>query len=358
MSLESESGILISDDVVASFLNRSKGRSGGELFRVSRNVISFLYKKYPNHPFPQVFDALYRVSFLNLLKSYEGGDFDEHALYVFTSLLITEWGVKEPDRYDLVHDFCSRRPKLNASNAVALVRCEISLVERTIENAKAVANYDSVQAYIKDVKNYDARLAELREIQDDANKLKSVLDKYTEAFNFVGLYKGFSDLRKRKEREKNFRLFFLFILGGAALAPLIAKVYVALVNSAKMTASELVNVADKSSSFLDKLSFDTLNVDLAAALSFVGLELLILYFFRVTLHSLKSVRAQLLQIDLRMTLCQFIDKYAEYAQGKGEALKGFESVIFSGLVSVEEKLPATFDGFDVLQGIAEKLGRK
>lgn len=358
MSLNSENDILISDVVVTSFLTNSKDKSGGVLFGVSRNVISFLYKKYPDHRFPPVFEALYRVSFFNLLRNYEQGEFDEHTLYVLTSLLVTEWGVKDTDRYDLVRAFYSQRPKLNAASALTLVRNEISLVEKTIDNAKVVASYDTVQAYIKDVKDYDSRLAELRKIQDDANKLKNVLNKYTDAFNFVGLYKGFSDLRKRKEREKNFRLFFLFSLGAAALVPLIAKVYVSLIESASMTASESADVPAASLSSLGGLSFSSLNVDVAAALSFVGLELLILYFFRVTLHSLKSVRAQLLQIDLRMTLCQFIDKYAEYAQGKGDALKGFESVIFSGLVTVDEKLPATFDGFDVLQGIADKLGRK
>ncbi|MBU2325714.1 MAG: hypothetical protein KJ884_22405, partial [Gammaproteobacteria bacterium] len=73
------------------------------------------------------------------------------------------------------------------------------------------------------------------------------------------------------------------------------------------------------------------------------------------------LRAQLLQIDLRMTLCQFIDKYAEYsAQVKknGGSLDGFESVVFSGLVTIDEKIPSTFDGLEFLQGVLSKAGGK
>ena len=41
----------------------------------------------------------------------------------------------------------------------------------------------------------------------------------------------------------------------------------------------------------------------------VDFELIAIYFFRVVLMHFRSVKAQLLQLDLRIALCQFIENY-------------------------------------------------
>ncbi|UZT76196.1 hypothetical protein OF113_14065 [Ectopseudomonas chengduensis] len=336
---------------------QSKDYAGDELFISSRKIIEFLLDNYPEQPFPFMFSGRYLIAYLDLLRGFGTEGFNSERLYYLTSLLLTEWGWLGDNHDTVAFEFYAFRSLLSAANAQMLVRDEVALVETAIKNAKVVSNYDAVQNYIKEVKDYDSRLADLKKIKVEADRLKESLNKYTHAFNFVGLYDGFANLKRQKVREKNLRLWFLFVLGVAALAPLVAKISLAILQPLAVGDSGVAESVDTAFVW-GGASFAKLNLDMSALLTFVALELLILYFFRITLHSLKSVRAQLLQIDLRMTLCQFIDKYAEYAQGKGDALKGFESVIFSGLVTVDEKLPATFDGFDVLQGLAEKLGRK
>lgn len=70
---------------------------------------------------------------------------------------------------------------------------------------------------------------------------------------------------------------------------------------------------------------------------------------------MRSVQSQLLQLDLRMTLCRFIQSYAEYAAElkakPPEGFEKFESVIFSPLVSSDDKIPNTFDGLDQLSSV-------
>ncbi|MDO9221069.1 MAG: hypothetical protein Q7T90_08585, partial [Thiobacillus sp.] len=91
----------------------------------------------------------------------------------------------------------------------------------------------------------------------------------------------------------------------------------------------------------------------------ITLEVILVYFFRVVLAHFRSLKAQLLQLDLRTALCQFIQSYADYA-GKikkqdASALEKFESLVFSGLLSNEESLPSTFDGTEQLTKLVKSL---
>lgn len=92
------------------------------------------------------------------------------------------------------------------------------------------------------------------------------------------------------------------------------------------------------------------------------MQFVVLYYFRVALSEYKSVKAQLLQIDLRRGLCMFIRGYADFSAGmKGKDAAGldkFESLIFSGLVANEDRIPSTFDGMDGLIKVAEAIGKR
>lgn len=172
-----------------------------------------------------------------------------------------------------------------------------------------------------------------REIRVQA--LAEKLARYETAFNFVGLYSGFQSLRKAKQSEKNLNFFFLVILGLLSLVPLVVK-FVAVV-----------------------IAQPSVGVDLLGVAVVAGLELLILYFFRIALQNFRSIKAQLLQIDLRMTLCQFVQNYAEYAkdarEGSPGLLERFEQVVFSGIVNDENAIPSTFDGLDKLAELVSKI---
>ena len=165
--------------------------------------------------------------------------------------------------------------------------------------------------------------------------LAEKLETYETAYNFVGLYAGFKSLKETKVTEKRWNFFFLLILGSLILAPFVVKL---------LTGFNMVPKSD---------------VDYAGIITLAGLELLLLYFFRVALHNFRSIKAQLLQIELRMTLCQFVQSYAEYAKsardGSSGLLERFEQVVFSGIVTDENSIPSTFDGFDQIANLFDKL---
>ena len=91
----------------------------------------------------------------------------------------------------------------------------------------------------------------------------------------------------------------------------------------------------------------------------IALEVILLYFFRVVLSQFRSVKGQLLQLDLRVALCQFIQSYAEYSASikaqDGNALAKFEALIFSGLVTDESGIPSTFDGAEQIANLIRSV---
>lgn len=160
--------------------------------------------------------------------------------------------------------------------------------------------------------------------------LKDKLDEYKIGFNFVGLYQGFSDLTKKKSKEAFWLFWSLIGMGFLIIIPLIVEIILAL-----------QGVYVGLSLGIDRFIL---------LLPMISIEVVLIYFFRVILMNHRSVKAQAMQIELRQTLCQFIQSYADYSakikKQDGVALEKFESLIFSGILSDPEKLPSTFDGIE------------
>ena len=90
-----------------------------------------------------------------------------------------------------------------------------------------------------------------------------------------------------------------------------------------------------------------------------GLEFVLIYFFRVVLTHYNSIQTQIMQIELRQSLCQFIQNYADYAkeikEKDGASLEKFENLIFSSILSTPDKVPSTFDGLEQLSNLIKNL---
>jgi len=167
-----------------------------------------------------------------------------------------------------------------------------------------------------------------REARVDA--LKNSLIQYENAFNFVGLYQGFDDLANEKKSERDGILLWIRILSFLIILPIAAEILVVYFN--------IDNISEIK---------DGLLVSIFPSVSFVAIAI---YYFRVLLFNYRSVKSQLLQIDLRKTLCRFIQSYSEYSQKikkqDAASLEKFESIIFSGIVTEDGNLPSTFDGLE------------
>jgi hypothetical protein len=214
---------------------------------------------------------------------------------------------------------------------------EFAIYQMPISIFKTITNDES----IIEIKNFNSTINKSKELKENwdsdlakreqrVNALRDSLSEYENGFNFVGLYQGFDELSKEKKTELNNIIFWIRILSLTILTPVAIESAVILM-------------------YLDQIDTikNALFVLILPTASFMGV---CIYYFRVMLHNYKSTKSQLLQIELRKTLCRFIQKYSEYSKEirtrDSNPLEKFENIIFSGIVSDSEQLPSSYDGLE------------
>lgn len=169
---------------------------------------------------------------------------------------------------------------------------------------------------------------EIENKKEQVEALKVTLTQYQNAFNFVGLYNGFSTLSENKEKQlksaKYILMTMVFILPLIIIVEMLFFIY----SGEKYTSA----------------------YDLIKIIPSLSLLFIMAYYFRIALQNHNSIKAQIMQIELRKTLCQFIQNYAEYSSkirgDNKELLSKFEDVVFSNIMATEEKIPSTYDGIE------------
>lgn len=214
---------------------------------------------------------------------------------------------------------------------------EFAIYQMPISIFKNITNGES----IVEIKNFNSTITKAKKLKatwdDDlsqreqrVNALRDSLSEYENGFNFVGLYQGFDELSDDKKKELTRIIFWIRILSLIILTPVAIESAVILM-------------------YLDQIETikNALFVLILPTASFMGV---CIYYFRVMLHNYKSTKSQLLQIELRKTLCRFIQKYSEYSKEirtrESNPLEKFENIIFSGIVTDSEQLPSSYDGLE------------
>lgn len=199
------------------------------------------------------------------------------------------------------------------------------------DNAKSYKEYIKRANSLEDAGRHWDEI--LKENLAKSEKLNESLVMQLNKFNFVGLYKGFAELGENKTRELKWARVFMLALGILIPVPLLIEIF----------------------TFTESGELSSGWSNLAKVIPILSLTLILVYFFRVSLLNFNSIRAQLIQIDLRKSLCQFIQNYAAYAKDIREhntdLLVKFEEVIFSNIMPSEDKIPSTFDGIEQLTNL-------
>ncbi|RZG44732.1 hypothetical protein EXU28_13865 [Acinetobacter wuhouensis] len=93
------------------------------------------------------------------------------------------------------------------------------------------------------------------------------------------------------------------------------------------------------------------------SIPFITMILITLYLVRISLQDKRSIQSQMMQLELRMALCQFIHNYADDSEAlhkkNKEGFEKFENIIFSPIVASDDKIPTTFDGMEQLAKLIE-----
>ncbi|MFJ5341507.1 hypothetical protein HER17_07845 [Pectobacterium carotovorum] len=198
--------------------------------------------------------------------------------------------------------------------------------------AKAAIVDNSVRKYMEEW------ISKVDEQREEVRRLSEILEEQEDAFNFVGLYKGFHNLSRAKRVEAKAALFNTRLFGFLTIIPLVFEIIVLTINS--------------SGTWLDAFRIALIP---AFALTFI-----LAYYFRVSLSNYQSIKSQIVQIELRKTLCTFIQNYSvdiEKMTDK-ESLRKFENVVFSNIMPSEDKIPSTFDGIEQIAKLITSMKGK
>ncbi|PUX16045.1 hypothetical protein [Cronobacter malonaticus] len=195
---------------------------------------------------------------------------------------------------------------------------------------------------IEGVKNHaDDALSHISDTYQEIKGLQERVENLRSEYNFVGLSSGFNKIKEKKEKElKDTQINYMNLFGCIFIAPVaVALIHFILPN---------LYPKDYSAIFL--------------ILPFFTIEMILIYFFRLSYLEAKSIRTQLVQIELRLSLCAFIDGYVEYRKKNNtnveKVLDCFDSLIFSPIQTNENNIPAMFDGVEALAGLADKVIKK
>jgi len=206
------------------------------------------------------------------------------------------------------------------------------------EDFRIINKFPAMIAGLKEtIDTWDASISEREE---KVNTLMGTLSAQEHSINFVNLFNGFSDLANKKIKEKRNSFWSMIVLGVLTLTPIIIEAF-------------LLHVSDDSQFNKNKLF---------TIIPAASLTLIMLYFFRISLANYTSIKAQILQIDLRKSLCRFVQSYSEFSStitiNDKNPLNKFEEVIFSNIMISEDKIPSTFDGIEQIATLISSLKGK
>jgi hypothetical protein len=213
-------------------------------------------------------------------------------------------------------------------------------VAKKLLNDPSIAEFrkfsETVEAATKLKSDWDS---ELDQRLQHVDSIKQGLKDATSSYNFVGLVDGFRHLAKTKITERRVAFCSLIVLAVVMVLPPAAQIGYVL--------SHIDTIESKKGLLLYTLP------------TILAIEVMLIYFFRVVLSQFRSVKAQVLQLDLRIALCQFVQSYAEYStkikKDDPTVLSKFEAVVFSSLVPDSEGIPSTFDGAEQLANLIKSI---
>lgn len=213
---------------------------------------------------------------------------------------------------------------------------------------KVVKQHDNIQKQCDNFldefdKKFIAIESDSVKLLESVNVTKEELETYEEKligyknqYNFVLLSHGYKKLSDQKKKSLvNTRIvtwFFSFML---LMAPLIT----------------LLN---------NKFNWIAIGTGLSSLSFYLPLatfEIIIFYFLRLYYSEVHSIQTQLLQIDQRLSLCEFIHDYVEKrsASADHDSWKMFETLIFSPIQMSKDNIPSILDGANVLADVAGKI---
>jgi len=197
-------------------------------------------------------------------------------------------------------------------------------------DSKVDQNISKIEKANEDISKY---VKDLNEARQQLNAYIQAADNLNSQLSFQVLSNAFESFSNNKDKEKRIYAILLYVVGTLLL---------------------LLPIAFSIINYI----YNNKNIDIKSlylAIPTATIEIILLFYFRVILKMFSSIKAQILQLNLRVSLLNFVQKYVKFKQiEKFDNMDKFESLIFSNLMSDSDKIPPTIDG---LEQIAKVLAQ-
>ncbi|MBT0654778.1 hypothetical protein [Geomobilimonas luticola] len=252
--------------------------------------------------------------------------------------------------------------------SLIMMRDKYKDIENDIENKSGV-----LKALAADVNNkVNSNIEYLKKSQELFDQYKLEFEGVKSNLNFMLLGNAFSDYIKEKQDERSdlgkwlkilaIALFvipclvFVFSIKGNNTNKIVDNSFAAYSSGTKNSEKKQIYTELKNNIEYNKASqvgnvngWSNIVNKIIFILPITVAEIILLFYFRIILSHYNSAGAQLLQLKMRLSICQFIENYIKFKKDSnvGE-LDKFETLIFSNLMPNADQIPPTFEGLEHL----------
>jgi hypothetical protein len=191
---------------------------------------------------------------------------------------------------------------------------------------------------------------EIDKIKEDNDNYIKQLRGFKQEFSFLALNQAFNKLEKSKQLARYISLIFLLLLA-------VTIVYIPYFYYEK---SFLI----KQMTEIFNLTLDNKNSSMSLFILFSGLipmifiESIFLYYFKIVLNKYNSITDQIVQLETKQAIMQFIESYINYKKDnniKHEEMSKFEEIIFSQISPNLKDIPSSPDLVSLIDSISKAI---
>lgn len=213
----------------------------------------------------------------------------------------------------------------------------INSAEKKFNDIVNDSRWEDISTFLTNSAILESKIKEQDNLLNTVNSLNDKLNNTKSDFNFLNLSQAFTNIRNIKQIElKKINIGFYSMAALLLLTPIILLLF------------NLYGDTDKFTGW-NKLLY---------ILPVATIEIILLYFLRIFYIQKNSVTAQLLQIDFRLSICEFIKNYVDdrtISDKDKDTWSAFEALIFSPIQLREDKIPSVLDGTDSIAEFVNKV---
>lgn len=228
----------------------------------------------------------------------------------------------------------------NEFQSIRKISEDVDQFENKISTLKNSALTDFEQEIDSHKSQIGSLIETIENLEVDLENYEKKLSEYKNEYNFILLSKAFKKMSTAKNKEltsaKIITWVFITLLSGPPLFTFLNHIF------------SWIDIG----SGLNSLTF---------YLPLLTLELLIFYFMRLYYGEVKTLNTQLLQIEHRLSLCEFVHDYIDKKNADKDnksSWDAFEALIFSPIQVSAENIPSLLDGANAVADIAGKVMSK